>query len=42
MRDMYGQALKEARHLNSNVSTVIHGLTGMNGDIVYLNHGTHL
>ena len=34
-----GLALREARRLNSNVSTVMSGLTGMNGSIRSLNRG---
>ena len=33
------QDLKEARHLNSNVSTVVNGLMAMNGDIRSLRRG---
>jgi len=33
------QALKEGRHLNSNVSTVMNGLMAMNGDILSLKRG---
>ena len=33
------QDLKEERHLNSNVSTAIRGLTAMNGDIRSLRRG---
>ena len=33
------QDLKEERHLNSNVSTVVNGLMGMNGDIRSLRRG---
>jgi hypothetical protein len=39
MQNMYGRALKEAQHLNSNVSTVIRGLMAMNGDIRSLRRG---
>ena len=33
------QDLKEERHLNSNVSTVVNGLMAMNGDIAWINIG---
>ena len=33
------QDLKEERHLNSNVSTAIRGLTAMNGDIRSVKRG---
>ena len=38
-RKQSGQALKEGRRLSSSVSTVMDGLTAMNGDISSLNRG---
>ena len=42
MHSMYGQVPKEGQRQILNVLIAGHGLTGMNGDIVYLNHGTRL
>tara|TARA_R100001530_G_scaffold111980_1_gene79056 strand:- start:156 stop:392 length:237 start_codon:yes stop_codon:yes gene_type:complete len=39
IRREYGQALKGARRLNSNVSTAIRGLVAMNGDIRSVKNG---
>ena len=39
MQKMFDQAQKVARRPNSSVSTVMNGLTGMNGDIRSLRRG---